>query len=533
MRIFQAIFIAILLSLPLAAVTQQDIVPLKTYADSFNASRNAVSAHGPIENYCLSSGTFLTTAPCNSLTTCYQTANLVCSVSGSQGCAIDILASAIYDYTQGLLALDSAMSSFYSAYNSFSPLSPLTSLNGMESAFNSMESAATRVEQNKLRLPDKIPCPCSGQDCCIGRCPEPVFNRTAITLAKEKITDIRLMKCIDGTIGGQCSAGKPSECVLGVLNDNSAKCGCPPGMRAAPNGKTCEFIPCIDNGATVASGACSPYGGRKCVEGVLIDSASACGCPSGMASIGDKCEYVCPDGTFNNTCSASKPLFCANRTLINNSAACGCPDGHIISGNSCACPSITSQVCNTTIEVRTHNVTYYFDRGMKEIVEENYTFEKTRCYLQQTQYGGPTCAAIASQTVNSTPVFESPDAIMPSAVAVACGRCPAVCTRNSPVNLACGSCACPPNLGFCEVEGMRKNISFNPVFLDAFTPAYCFQELLLPQKNLTLACANNFECASALCHKNTCTDRSAISYRIDLFFGWFAELFGGKSGSNP
>lgn len=470
--------IAIALLVPLAnsqlsTISHGDIAAIKTYADAFNQSRNYITPNGPAEQYCWASGTFLAYQPCYDAPTCTQTANLVCSVSGQGGCMLDVLAAHILAYKNGVDKLNAAYSSFMSGYNSFSASNIAGSLSQMESAFDSMKAAADEVSQSKLRLPELIPCPCTNSaDCCIGRCPEARFNYTAIASGKAKISEVRLKSCSDGTPGGQCSAQKPQECILGKLLNNAARCGCPSGMRAAADGKTCERIPCTDNGVSVPEATCSPK------------------------TIGMKCE---------------------NSALVNKPSECGCPAGQTLSGNICLCPEVSSQACNVTNVTKYHNVTYLFDRGHQKIVSENYTFEKKICYSVQNTFSGPSCTELAESAVNSTPIFESPDAPQPaSAVRVTCSRCPAICERKAPVGLKCGDCICPSNIGFCDIEKERVNITG--------TLAYCTDELLKPQKDDNTACASGFECKTNECRDSKCYNRQKDP--LQLFIDWVQRLFG-------
>lgn len=506
---------------PQSTINQGDIAILKTYADAFNQSRNYLTSSGPAEQYCWTTGTFLAYQPCNDLQTCTQTANLVCSVSGQQGCALDVLAAHILAYKNGVDKLDAAYSSFMAGYGSFSAGNIAGSLGRMDGAFDAMKAAADEQSQSKLRLPDKIPCPCTGPaDCCIGRCPEARFNYTAIASGKAEISNIRLKSCSDGTPGGQCSAQKPSECVLGQLADNADKCGCPAGMRA--NGKACEFIPCIDSGVSVPEGTCSPKtSGRMCVKGQLADRASSCPCKPGTTQQGEACVVLCGDGTLAGDCSADKPKECVVSetgagALADNAARCGCPEGQFLSGNSCLCPEIISQACNFTNVTKYHDVTYIFDRGDKKTVNENYTFEKKTCYSVRSTYVGPGCTRLTGSIVNYTPVFVSQDPPVAGAIKVSCSRCPAVCIRNPPVGLKCGSCLCPSNLGFCGTQGERTNVTG--------TPAYCVGELLQPQKEENAACSNGFECRTGECRNNSCYDRTHDMLQVVL--DWFSALFG-------
>jgi len=407
--------------------------------------------------------------------------------------------------------LNAAYSSFLSSYNGFSTSNVAGSFDLMDSAFDSMKSAADEVSQSKLRLPDQIPCPCTNSsDCCLGRCPEARFNYSAITSGKAAIVNLSIKSCTDGTPGEQCSSTKPKECVIGVLIDNAQRCGCPPNKRAV--GSVCEFIPCNDNGVTVPVGTCSPAKEKKCVDGVLVSKASECGCPSGKRIEGDACIGYCADGTREGNCSSTLPLECANGGLINNSAKCGCPSGYVPFGTGCVCPVQINQICNKTTVAKYHDVMYVFDRGFNKTVNEKYTFEKESCYSVQSKYSGTNCSQLAG--VNATLVSESPEPMGETTKHVSCDRCPMVCTRAPPNALACGSCTCPSNLGFCDIENVRANITS--------TPAYCANELWLPQKEDLKACKNNSECKTSICRENEC-------YNSDFFtsiFNWFRKLFG-------
>ena len=125
----------------LSTISQGDIAILKSYADAFNQSRNYMTPSGPAETYCFTTGTFLAHKYCYDTPTCMETANLVCSVSGQEGCMIDVLASHILAYKNGIDKLNAAYSSFMSGYNSFSTSSIQDSLNQMDSGFDAMKSA--------------------------------------------------------------------------------------------------------------------------------------------------------------------------------------------------------------------------------------------------------------------------------------------------------------------------------------------------------------------------------------------------------
>jgi hypothetical protein len=458
--------------------------------------------------------------------TCMETANLVCVVSGQQGCMVDLLAVHILAYKNGVDRLNAAYSSFMAGYNSFSASNIAGSLGQMESAFNAMKAAADEQSQSKLRLPDQIPCPCgsNASDCCLGRCPEARFNYTAIASGKAEIGRILLKSCSDGTQGGQCSQQKPMECLLGSLAANAAKCGCPAGMRVASGGTICEYIPCIDGGVSVPEAACSPItSGKMCVNGTLVDKASSCPCKAGTSRQGEACIAVlCHDGTIAGECSASKPQECAmagNGTgvLVDNAARCGCPPGQHASGNSCLCPQAISEVCNITNVTRYRDVTYVFDRNYTKTASTPYTFEKKACYSANSTYTGAGCTVLVNSTIGSTPVFESQDPWMPSTIKVPCSRCPGICNRSAPIGIQCGGCSCPANLGFCSAGGERVDMADG-------TPAYCQNELFMPQKDDGAACLGGFECKAGACRNAKCYNRQNDA--VQLLIDWLQRLLG-------
>jgi len=95
--------------------------------------------------------------------------------------------------------------------------------------------------------------------------------------------------CADGTPSGFCSVTKPQMCMAGALVDNATMCGCPPGKIISVNGIFCEFSPCMDGNVSVPDGTCSANMQKKCVNGVLVDKATECGCPSGTIQQGELC----------------------------------------------------------------------------------------------------------------------------------------------------------------------------------------------------------------------------------------------------
>lgn len=163
-----------------------DLTELKGYADRFNKSRNAQTKYGPAEQICYTSGTFLAHKPCNDMSSCLATATLVCSLTGADGCTVDLLATHILSYKKGVDKLNDAYSKFSLAYSGFGPGTITDSLNSMDASFDSMKAAADEVKQSKLRFPESGSCPD-----CIGICPEAKFDYTAITAGKAKVASLR------------------------------------------------------------------------------------------------------------------------------------------------------------------------------------------------------------------------------------------------------------------------------------------------------------------------------------------------------
>lgn len=458
-----------------SSIGGQDVSALKSYADAFNRSRNYNSSSGPAESYCLSSGTFLTYHPCQDMPTCRETANLVCSTSGNGACDIELLATHILYYKNGVDRLNAADTRFRVALSRFSASPSLSDIDEMGAAFNDMRAAGDAVGQSKLRYPERISCACASDpyQCCLGRCPEARFDYAALASGQSKLSELRSKPCSDGTPANSCSATKPLRCVGWRLVEDRARCGCPAGQL-------------------IVDGRCA------CPSGQVMQGDGQCGCPAGQAMSDGVCVATCADGTREGQCASAPPLRCVGGQLLNDSSVCGCPAGHVVEGNTCACPVETSEVCRLTNVTKYRDVTYLFDRNYTRVVSEPFTYIKRSCYPEVSRYGGPSCADLAERVVGSTPSSESPEPPQVNEKRVACDRCPAVCDRLPPNGLQCGACLCPPNLGFCDAEGARGVANS--------TPSYCAQELLRPQKKDLMVCAQGFECRTGVCREGECYD---------------------------
>ncbi len=167
-------------------LSSSDLADLKKYHDLFNASRNYQTKYGPAEQTCYTSGTFLSYKPCNDLSSCMQTASLICTISGADGCIADLLATHILAYKKSIDKLNAADAKFQQAYSSISTATAVTSLNSMDEAFAAMKTAADEVAQSKLRFPETTSC----LD-CLGRCPEAHFDYASLTAGRAEVATLK------------------------------------------------------------------------------------------------------------------------------------------------------------------------------------------------------------------------------------------------------------------------------------------------------------------------------------------------------
>ncbi len=143
-------------------------------------------------------------------------------------------------------------------------------------------------------------------------------------------------KCADGTLLNKCSNTRPMYCMNGLLVEKASLCGCPDGY-AVDQSRCIKVERCSDG---TIYGKCSTKKPLYCRNGELIPDASFCGCPPDNQAIGETCGKIkrCRDGTLYSECSQNKPLYCMEGLLVNNSQTCGCPEGYIKSGDGCISP---------------------------------------------------------------------------------------------------------------------------------------------------------------------------------------------------
>ena len=174
--------------------SDSDLAEIAAKAKAFNASRNFQTRFGPAEEVCYKSGTFLSFRPCKDLASCAETASMVCTISGAQGCIVDLLAMHILAFKNNVDKLNDAYTQFQSAHASFSPGNAAGALDLMDGSFDAMKKAGEEMTKSKLRFPEKYPCSCSSADqtqCCLGICPEANLDFAALTAGKEKISALR------------------------------------------------------------------------------------------------------------------------------------------------------------------------------------------------------------------------------------------------------------------------------------------------------------------------------------------------------
>lgn len=99
-----------------------------------------------------------------------------------------------------------------------------------------------------------------------------------------------------------------------------------------------------------ANNACSSTKPLFCANGTLIHNCNSCGCSAYRTCIGNgSCmSTICVDGTQQGQCSATKPLYCNNGILNNQCSSCGCP-----SGSSCYA---ADEICITSSNITSSNI---------------------------------------------------------------------------------------------------------------------------------------------------------------------------------
>lgn len=153
---------------------------LKFHFQQFNNSRNLNPKFGKAEEVCLQE-TFLVFFPCNDTKSCMQTASAKC-LPIPEFCSPSNLAPYILSYSKALNKMREGEKKFLDNFNKFNS----ASLDDLSSALDIMKAAATDIKASKILYPQTFSC----QD-CLGLCPEPLFNLTAINNAKSLISELK------------------------------------------------------------------------------------------------------------------------------------------------------------------------------------------------------------------------------------------------------------------------------------------------------------------------------------------------------
>ena len=190
--------------------------------------------------------------------------------------------------------------------------------------------------------------------------------------------------CADGTMSGSCSSTRPKMCVAGNLVDNATACGCEPGSVISGNSCTSAF--CADG---TGYGGCSINNPGYYCNGtppVLENMLSLCPCSNYPGSVqqgtGNNATCVqatCADGTVTGQCSPTKPKMCVDGVLVDNATHCGCPTGTFKQGELCITQTVeTISSCGTLV---TANIIYTLNQSVNatgtcfSITAENVTID--------------------------------------------------------------------------------------------------------------------------------------------------------------
>jgi len=144
--------------------------------------------------------------------------------------------------------------------------------------------------------------------------------------------DIRV-ECRDSGDGNnhRCSPIGTNGCQAFEGKDNFGSPGCLIVCQTVPQ-------PVQRCGDGTVEGQCSQNVPLFCQNGILVNRASFCGCPSSLVISGDNCVAPvqrCSDNTPSGFCSSTLPLFCQSGSLIQRASICGCPAAQTISGDTC------------------------------------------------------------------------------------------------------------------------------------------------------------------------------------------------------
>ncbi len=181
---------------------------------SFNDSRNKKTRLAPygIEYMCLQS-TGLISIPCNTSSSCYGTANVVCGLyaagGGGSGCYPEILSPLILDYSLDTATLNDNIGPIFSSLSSLTNDDAQSSLSGIQTRIAAIKTAAASLSSNNLRFPEGSAASCPN---CIGLCASPQFDTASLDDANSKISTI---------LSRMSSIGSPATIALQLVKSTS------------------------------------------------------------------------------------------------------------------------------------------------------------------------------------------------------------------------------------------------------------------------------------------------------------------------
>lgn len=157
--------------------------------EAFNKSRDFATRFGPAERTCLQY-TGLTSSPCDSLSTCFVTASIVCnnfaSNGGGGGCYPDVLAPLIFNYYTSVKSFQSNVPVLMSSMASVAPDKAVGLVSDAQTRLAALKKASANISQNALRFPE------NGDTCmdCIGLCPAPHLATASLDAASAKLNNL-------------------------------------------------------------------------------------------------------------------------------------------------------------------------------------------------------------------------------------------------------------------------------------------------------------------------------------------------------
>jgi len=166
--------------------TDSELSSIHSMLRAFNDSRNAKTKYGNSEDICVRS-TGLTIRDCTDYFTCLQLGSLVCALQGSTGCDPELLATYTLEYNMNLKQLSSQYSDVEANFNAITQSNIDSKLAAIIARVPDLKNSSQKITKSKLMFPEKL------EDCpdCIGICPIPPFNYTALDSAKSRMEALR------------------------------------------------------------------------------------------------------------------------------------------------------------------------------------------------------------------------------------------------------------------------------------------------------------------------------------------------------